>query len=113
MSSGSFRSECEYKIEYKIEYTFDFSNLVCMLKFIMCHTGLVPRASFSTDNQQQGEARTSVDMNDLIGLKSFSYSILYWYSDLKVTIVSLYPGESMVTSKLLGKPTKMRGGGGG
>ena len=47
---GSFRSEYEYEIEYE----YNFSNLVRILEMIVSHTNLVPRTSFSAD-QQQGE----------------------------------------------------------
>ena len=37
----------------KIEYDYDFSNLICVLLSAMNHTNLVPRAIFSTGQQQR------------------------------------------------------------
>ena len=45
-----------FRSEYEIEYEYDFSNLVRRVYINTSNTNLVPRASFST-GQQQGGAR--------------------------------------------------------
>ena len=49
-------------------YEYKFSNRVRMHQIIMSHTNLVPRASFSTGQQQEGLTGTYMVCNSKVAL---------------------------------------------
>ena len=79
--------------EYEIEYEYDFWNQERILKIIKWHINIVPKRP-SRQLISGREKRQLWESNWFEIRKSYSYSILYLYSDLKLPIIGVTEGAA-------------------